>query len=255
MQLVDVHCHLDLYPDFVEGEFDLDAFIRQQEAAGVKAIITNGVKPDSNRKVLALAKEYPIVKASLGFYPTHIQEFSAEEFAAELRFIEGHKDEIVALGEIGLDKYGGDADFAQQKDALIQLVELAKKLDKPILVHSRKAEEETIELLEQLGHKKIVMHCFTGKKKLVQRIIDNGWYLSIPCTVVKLQQFQDMVKAMPFSRILTETDGPLLSPFPEVRPNESRFVAESIRKIAELKGLDPEEAANQVFMNYQTLFL
>ena len=110
-------------------------------------------------------------------------------------------------------------------------------------------------MLESSKLKKVVMHCFTGRKHLVKRIIDNGWSLSIPCVVVKLQQFQDNVKLAPLSQLLTETDCPYLSPYPDIRRNEPAFVIETIKKIAELKKMDQEEVANNIFMNYQKMFL
>lgn len=254
MNIVDVHCHLDLYKGW-DKEFDVDVFLEMQKKYDVKVIISNGVTPESNRKVLALAKKYPIVKAALGFYPTHVLEFSDEDFEKELKFIEKNKEHIVAIGEIGLDKHHVEDKLSEMQKAFEKIVLLAKKIDKPILVHSRKAELETIECLERLGHKKIVMHCFGGRKQHIKRIIENGWYFSIPTTVVKLQQFQEIIKECPFEKILTETDGPYLSPFKDGKPNESRFIVESLKKIAEIKGLDVEEVSNMIFMNYQRLFL
>lgn len=255
MHIVDVHCHLDLYGGEHDPEaFNLDAFIQQQQKAGVKAIITNGTLPESNRKALEYAKKYDMVKAALGFYPTHVLEYSEDVFEEELRFMEQHKEDIVALGEVGLDHYHIKDKLGPMKEALTKIVGLAKNLDKPVIVHSRSAETATVELLEQIGWKKIVMHCFSGKKKLVRRILDNGWAVSIPCSVVKLQQFQDMVREAPLQQLLTETDGPFLSPFPGIKRNEPRYIAESLKTMAALKQLDEEEMSNVVFMNYQRWF-
>lgn len=254
MQLVDVHCHLDLYGTELDPEpFVIEEFLAEQEKAGVKAIITNGVHPESNRKVLELAKKYAIVKPALGYYPTHVLEDGEEKVAQEIAFIREQKP--IAIGEIGLDNHEVKDQLEPQKKALRQLVALAKELDVPVLIHSRKAELETIELLEEIGYKKVVMHCFTGKKKLIPRIIENGWYFSIPCSVVKLEQMQHLVEMVPIKQVLTETDGPLLSPFSDIRRNESKFIAESIKKIAEIKGFDENETATLIFMNYQKLFL
>jgi len=103
--------------------------------------------------------------------------------------------------------------------------------------------------------KKIVMHCFSGRKHLVRRIVDNSWYLSIPCTVTRTQQFQENVQLQDLSRILTETDAPYLSPFPDIPRNEPSFIIESLKKIAELKRMDAIEVANNIYKNYQDVFL
>ncbi|RJQ15629.1 TatD family deoxyribonuclease [Candidatus Woesearchaeota archaeon] len=253
MHIVDVHCHIDLYESFAEEPFNLDAFIDENKKAGVKAIISNGTAPESNRKVLELAKKHDVIKPALGFYPTHVLEYSEEQFDEELKFIA--KQDIIAIGEIGLDKYHIKDKLPEMSIALEKLIHLAKKMNKPCLIHSRNAEMETIDLLENFGYKKIVMHCFSGRKNLIKRIIDNGWHFSIPCTIVKLEHFQNIVKTAPFETILTETDGPFLSPFKDSVRNEPRFIAESIQKIAEIKQFDPEETANMLFMNYQRLFL
>ncbi|MBU1975536.1 MAG: TatD family hydrolase, partial [Nanoarchaeota archaeon] len=135
------------------------------------------------------------------------------------------------------------------------IIELAEKKKIPLIVHSRKAELDVIEMLESSNTKKVVMHCFMGRKHLVKRIVDNGWYTSIPCIVSKLQQLQELVKQQDMSRIFTETDAPYMSPYKDIRRNEPPFVVEGIKKIAALKGMDAEEVANNVFKNYQDVFL
>jgi TatD DNase family protein len=255
MILVDVHAHLD-FPDY---ENDLDEVIKNNKDAGVAAVVCNGVDSKSNRKVLALAKKYPLIKPALGIYPVHVVDLSEAEFEAELEFIA--KQKITAIGEVGLDYIKGDDNphGDSKKDIMKarfqKFIELAKKKDIPIICHSRRAELDVIEMLEKSGSKKVVMHCFMGRKHLVKRIIENGWYLSIPCIVGKLQQLQENVAMAPISQLLTETDAPLLSPFPDIRRNEPRFVEGTIKKIAEIKKLDAEEVANLVFQNYQRLFL
>jgi len=256
MKIVDVHCHLDLYGGEFDSEpVDLDKFLEEQKKNNVKVIITNGTHPESNRKVLEYSQKYGFVKAALGFYPTHVLEHSEKEFDEELAFMEKNKDKIVALGETGLDNHHIKGKLEEQKKALAKLVELAKKIDKPIIIHSRDAELETVEFLEQFDYKKIVMHCFGGRKHIVKRIIKNKWYFSIPCNITKLQHFQTIVELCPFEKILTETDGPFLSPYKDIKRNEPRYIAESLKKIAEIKKVTLEEASNIVFMNYQRLFM
>jgi len=249
MILADVHAHLDLIKD-------LDKVIENAGKAGVKAIITNGVNPETNRKSLEISDKYGIVKPALGIYPMdalsrEINKPNIFDVDEEINFIRKNKNKIAAIGEVGLD-YKNGKDKEKQKEVFIKMISLAEELDKPLIVHSRQAEKDAVEILEKFEHKKIIMHCFNGDKKLVKRIIKNNWFFSIPCNVVKSFQLQNIVKQANLSKLLTETDAPFLSPFNG--DNEPAFIKETIKKIAEIKGLDKEETANIVFMNYKNLF-
>jgi len=256
MLIVDVHAHMD----FDEYNKDLDKVIEENKKAGVAVIINNGVTVDSNRKVLELAKKYDIIKPALGIYPVHAAQMKEEDFDAELDFIS--KQDIIAIGEVGLDYLKGDDNphGDKYKDKMRQCFEkfirLAEKKNIPIIVHSRKAELDVIEMLESSNLKKdkIIMHCFMGRKHLVKRILNNGWSMSIPCIVNKLQQLQLIVEQAPMEQLLTETDSPYLSPYPDIKRNEPRFIIEALKKIAEIKKLDVEEVSKMIYMNYQNLF-
>lgn len=253
--LVDVHCHLDF-----EGLRErLDEVIANAKNAGVKSIITSGVNPETNRIALEIASKYKdIVHASFGLYPIDALEREGLvgkpiDVDAEIKFLEKNKDKFISIGEVGLDMHSGK-DLNRQKEAFGKVLEAAKKLDKTILVHSRKAESEAIDMLESFGMKKVIMHCFTARKHVVKRAYDLGYYFSIPPVIVRLQQFQDMADFVDINHILTETDAPFLSPFKEKR-NEPAFVTETIKKIAEIKKMDIVEVENNIWMNYQKLFL
>ncbi|MBI4738577.1 TatD family hydrolase [Candidatus Woesearchaeota archaeon] len=264
MLLVDVHAHLD-HVDFAD---DIKQVIDRAQAAGVKAIITQGVNHESNLAVLALSKKYDIVKAALGLYPLDATNVKVDEayFSGEpllprtkvdvddtLAFIEKHKDSIIAIGEVGLDaKFSKD--MKMQLENFEKIITLSKKIKKPLIVHSRKAELETIEMLETAKHERVLMHCFSGKLKLAKRIEDNGWMLSIPPCVVRSSHFQDLIRRTNIGHLLTETDAPYLGPQPGVR-NEPANVIESIRMIAQIKKMTVEDTANNLFQNYQRLFL
>ena len=136
-------------------------------------------------------------------------------------------------------------------DRLFERFKLA--LDKPLIVHSRKAEKECIELLENSRTKKVIMHCFCGARKLVERIQRNGWFLSIPTNVTYSQQFQQMAKVLPLTMLFCETDSPFLHPSKESN-NEPALVLESYKTIALLKGLEIGEVAAAIARNYEKLF-
>ena len=130
---------------------------------------------------------------------------------------------------------------------------LAEELKKPVVIHSRKAEADAIEMLESSTVKNIIMYCFSGKKNLLLRARDNGWYFTVPTHVVRSDQFQFMANEIELSHLFCETDAPFLSPFPDKR-NEPAFVVESYRKIAELKKMNIEEVARIIYMNWQRVF-
>jgi TatD DNase family protein len=258
VMLVDVHAHLDheLFRP------DLDQVIARAREAGVKAIIANGVDPETNRIVLELSKRHDIVKPALGIYPPDaLQEEVASggyplkmlpyDVDAELEKIE--KAKPIALGEVGLD-YKNCKDVEMQKGLFQKFISLSEKMDIPLIVHSRKAEQDVIDMLEASNAKKVVLHCFSGKKSLIKRAADKGWSFSIPTNVVKSEHFQELVKNVHISQLLTETDCPYLSPFAGQR-NEPAFVIESVKRIAEIKGITLDDASNVIFMNYQNLFL
>ncbi len=252
--LIDIHCHLD-YPDFK----DIDAVIQRAKDAGLSAVITNGIDVRSNRAVLEMAGKYPIVKAALGIYPPWVlkkeyeqlgmqwQEFDNDD---EIEFIRKHKP--IAIGEIGMD-FKEDIEREEQKKLFVKMIRLAKELDKPVIVHSRKAEKEVIEILEAEKAKKVILHCFSGNKKLVERAIKNGWYLTAPTHIVRSEQFQHHVKAVDINHLFCETDAPFLTPFQGKR-NEPAFVVEAYKKVAEIKGMTMEEVEKNIFMNYKRVF-
>lgn len=244
--LIDIHCHLD-YPPLND---DLDKVIDNAKKAGLKVILTSGTNPQSNRKVLEIAEKYDIVKPCLGLYPVQENKFNADE---EISFIEKNRNKITAVGEVGMDYFLVRDDLGEQKALFEKIISLVEKINKPIIVHSRKAEADCVNMLESSKLKKIVMHCFSGRKSLVKKVIDNGWFLTIPASVVRSQQFQDNAKTAPITQLFCETDSPYLSPFKD-RSNEPAFVAESYKKIAEIKGMELKEVVNNVWMNWQKTF-
>ena len=186
-------------------------------------------------------------------YPIDALKLSERQINEEIKLIENNRDEIVAIGEIGLDFMEDIEHKTRQKEIFSKFVNLSKKLNKPISVHSRKAELETVELLENLKAKKVIMHCFSGKMKLVDEIVKNGWCLSIPANITYSQQFQDVVKRVPIENLFCETDAPYLHP-EKKWPNEPANVIESYKKIAEIKELSLKEVSEKIMGNYQRLF-
>jgi TatD DNase family protein len=262
MLLVDVHAHLDL-PQF---ETDLDKVINDARKAGVKTIITNGTNHESNLEVLEIAKKYPdIVKAALGMYPIdatnvaikdsligHYQRETVVNVDETLGFIKKMRDQVFAVGEVGIDLKESD-DLKTQQENFQKVIDLAKHINKPIIVHTRNAEREVVEQLISSGYKKVCLHSFMARRSVIKMASDAGFSFSIPPLVVRNEQFQMLVDMVNINQLLTETDSPYLGPVMNER-NEPANVLESVKKIAEIKGFDVEETANSIFMNYQRMF-
>ena len=258
--LIDVHCHLDndQYKD------DLDKIIENARKAGVKKLIATGIDHDSNKFSLELAKKYDIIEAAVGRYPDDAMDQESGPHRTtvydDIEFMRKHKNEFIAIGEIGLDLFHGK-EIKKQIEAFRKLIGLSVELGKVIVIHSRKAERETLDVLDEfkkLDPDKVVLHCFSGKKSLVKEAIEKGYNFSIPANIVRAQNFQDLVKACPLKRLLTETDGPYLSPFKNpdgsFNRNEPENVKESIKVISKIKKITENECMNQIFMNYQRIF-
>ena len=247
MKLIDIHAHLES-PRFK----DLNKIIKDAKTAGVKTIIQSGTDPKRNRLTLEISKKFDIVKPSFGMYPVGNLSVDLEK---EISWIKKH-EECIAIGEIGMDfdNHQRKKHHKEQEVLFRKMLALAKELNKPVIIHSRKAEKECIEILKEEKQEKVIMHCFSGKKNLVKRAYDLGYYFSIPTNVVRLQQFQEMVTEVDINHLFCETDAPFLSPFKDKR-NEPAFVIESYKKIAEIKGLTLEETKKNIWMNFQKLFL
>lgn len=246
ISFADVHCHLEMCED-------ISGIISRARESNVKAIVTNGVNPKSNRAALEFSKKYKEVKAALGIYPIDALSLNDSEIDKEIKFIMTERKSILAIGEVGLDFKEDRNSETKQKYVFRKMIELASEIDKPLIIHSRKAEKECVEILESAGAKKVIMHCFSGKRKLVERIYLNGWFLSIPTSIVYNKHFMEIAKEIPLQNLLCETDSPFLHPSKE-KNNEPSLVTEGYRMIAQIKGLDLEDVSRIIALNYEKIF-
>lgn len=261
MQLVDVHCHLDhtLFKD------DLAAVVQRAREAGVVAIINNGTNRATNLNALALAKQYPgLVRPALGIYPVDGVGMTESDSGlpskpvdvdAELAFIGQHAKDIVAIGEVGLDYHWVKDEKlrARERENFQKVIALAERIRKPLIVHSRNAEADVVQMLETSKVKRVDLHCFAARKHIVKKAVDNGWSFSIPALVERLEHFRMLIDLAGTDQLLTETDAPWLPPVTGQR-NEPANVRYGIRWIAKQKGLTEQGAAEAVYANYRRLF-
>ena len=265
MNLVDVHCHIN-HQLFTS---DIAQVLERARKAGVRRILVSGVNPEANREVLQFCTLYPdLLRASVGIYPIDALGLTPDEVGLpyhkgkinleqEFAFIEKNKDKVTAIGEIGMDFHWADKNTtqAEQADNFRKIIRFAKKIKKPIVIHSRKAEAECIQILAQeIPHHEIPInnHCFSGKKEIIRQASALGHYFSIPANVIKSSQFQTLIKLVDINQLLTETDAPWLTPYGE--RSEPAYVIESIKMIAQIKGISVESAADTVWKNYVRVF-
>jgi TatD DNase family protein len=247
MKFADVHAHLE------SSRFkkDLDKVIADSEKKGVKLILNSGTTPERNRKALELSRKYKIVRPCFGLYP--VGNFS-KDIDGEIKWIIEHRDECVAIGEIGLDfQEDRKENFVKQKGLFLKMLNLAVELDKPVIIHSRGAEKEAIEMLEKYPGLKIVMHCFCGDSSLIKRAVKNGWYFSVPPAIMRWENFKELVEIVPIGQLLTETDSPYLAPLAGER-NEPANVEITLQEIAKIKCLKKEEVAEKIWINTEKIF-
>lgn len=263
LNLVDVHCHL------CHGDYDQDrsTLIEKIEDFGLRSVVVNGLEPVSNRKGIELAQRCRIVRPAAGIYPLDAihplmegkEDYECQPFCidSEIGWIEdqAHGGFIVAVGECGLDgTYFGGQMIEAQKKVFSELIRIATHYQLPLIVHSRKAEKQVMELLAERKISNVIFHCYMGKVSLALRGAEEyGWNFSIPAIAPRHMGFQKMLAQLPEAHILTETDSPYLSQLKGTR-NDSRQVIYPIWTLALLRGIEVEAATKMVWQNYQRIF-
>lgn len=245
---IDIHCHVDFYKN-------IDEIIKKSKESNVKIIVSNGINSENNKKILKLSEKFLEIKAAVGIYPTEGLKMSDLEIEKEIEFIKKNKKHILAIGEVGMDfkESTNEKEHIRQELIFKKFIDLSMELDKPIIVHSRKAEKECIEILEKSKIKKVIMHCFSGNMKLVEKIEKNGWMISIPTSVKNSEHFQKIIEKVSINTLLCETDSPFLHPDKE-KNNVPSNVIESYKKISEIKKIKLNDVEKSIEKNYNSLF-
>jgi TatD DNase family protein len=253
--LVDSHCHLDNE----QFNADREAVIDRALAAGVErmVVIGTGEGPPDLEAGIRLADRYPAIYATVGIHP-HDASKAAPETYTRLKELLQHP-KVVALGEIGLDYHYDHSPREVQRAVFLEQMLIAAEARKPIVIHTREAWEDTIALLETywrpygLGG---IMHCFSGNPDQAALCVDLGFHLSFGgiVTFPKAAEVQEAARRTPPDRLLIETDAPYLAPVPyRGKRNEPAFVAETARKLAELRGVSVEEIARTTSDNFRKI--
>ena len=253
MELIDSHCHLDL-PEF---DGDRTEVIERAREAGVVHMITIGIDPASSAAAVDLAAGYDFISATVGHHPHDASRLAPQDLDRLKELAQS--PQVVGFGEIGLDFFRNISPPKVQRRCFDQLLDLGLELGLPIIIHDRDAHQEVLEHLKaaDAGKNGGVIHCYSGDWPLAKKFLDLGFHLSFPGTITfpKADDMRLAAREAPLDRILIETDAPFLAPQPKRgRRNEPALVKHTLLKLAELRGLDPEETARTTTDNARSLF-
>ena len=257
MELIDTHCHLTYEP--LAG--DIEAVVARSRAAGVTGWISIGTGPEHNRKAVEMAERFENMYASIGIHPHDAKDVTAAALA-ELKDL-ARSSKVVALGETGLDFHYELSPKQDQRRAFAAQLEIARELNLPVVIHSREAFDETLDILDQFIQlngrlRGVVFHCFSGSAEQARIVLDHGFYISFTGVVTfkNAEQTRAAAAAVPLERLVLETDAPYLSPEPMRRQkvNEPALMIHTARFMAELKHMPLPDFAQAVTATSRSLF-
>ena len=253
--IIDSHCHLDYSKLFDQ----LDDIIKRADQNQIKYLLTICTTLESFEKIKLIINKYKNIYGTFGIHPHETGKY----IKVDSKFILNSKKEskkIIAIGETGLDFYYNHSDKKIQKRSFIEHIKAATELNIPVIVHSRKAELETYEILKsekKNSNLKILMHCFTGSKNFLKKLLDLNCYISISgiITFKNAIELVDTAASIPLERLLVETDSPYLAPLPyRGKSNEPSYIIHTIKKLSEIKKISEEKVIKNTTNNFLRLF-
>lgn len=256
VSIIDSHAHLD----FRQFDADRERVIQRAWAAGLSGIINAGTDLRSSAAGIELAERHEGIFASVGFHPHDAKSLTASALS-EMESL-ARSPRVVAIGEIGLDFYRNLSPKPAQRAAFRAQLDLAARLDKPVIVHDRDSRGEIMAILQEWAPTvpraaKGVLHCFSGDLAMAMKAVEMGFYISIagPVTYANARQLPEIVKSLPLDRILIETDCPYLTPHPHRgKRNEPAYVRLVAEAVARFRGISEDQVARSTSANTRTLF-
>lgn len=252
--LIDTHCHLD-FPDFDD---DRDSVLQRAAEAGVHKMVAIATSLDGIPRVKALAEEHDNIWYSIGIHPCNVSDQSLND----LKGLKAHavQPKVVGLGETGLDYFHDDSFVGEQQQSFRYHLQLAAELQKPVIVHTRDAEVDTLKLLrEEYANAPFpgLIHCFTASQDFAEGVLELSMYISLSgiVTFKNAKDLQAVAKTIPLDRMLVETDAPYLAPMPHRgKRNEPAFTKHTAEFLADLRGEPFETLAIATTTNAERLF-
>ncbi|MBT4870653.1 MAG: TatD family hydrolase [Candidatus Diapherotrites archaeon] len=244
----DSHAHINMLT-----KKELEEMLERTKDKNVDEIISCSTSFESNKQNLLLSKKFPQIKAAIGLYPLDAMELEEKELDRAFGFFEKHIKEVKAIGEVGMDyKYcKTDEDKEKQKDIFIRFIELGKKYDKPLIIHSRYAQRQVIETLEKEDCEKVLLHSFVDSKKLMLRAANNNWFVGVGMSVLFNEQVQRNISEFPIENLLLETDSPIRFDGKKAMSDDIISIA---NKVASLKEIEIGLIEKRQEANYTKLF-
>ena len=258
--MIDTHCHID------EEAFNADReeVIARQQESGVEAMIVPGVNVASIETVLQVCRAHPgYCFPALGLHPEDVKADWQEQLAIVENAIRAHHNELVAIGEIGLDYYWDKTFKEEQQEVLRRQLLLARELNLPVILHNREATEDILSIVKEIVNRKSsnrkltgVFHCFNGSRETAQQILDMGFYIGIGGVLTfKNSKLAEKLEGVPLERILLETDAPYMAPVPHRgERNESRFMIHVVERLAQVYNCTIEDIISATTVNAKQLF-
>lgn len=255
VQIIDSHCHIDRV-DLTQFGGNVATMIEQSKNLGVSQFLCVSINLEDYPQVLALAKNYAEIYASVGVHPT--EQNGVDPDIEQLITLAKHQ-QVVAIGETGLDYFHlNRAEVDWQRQRFIRHIEAGRQVNKPIIIHMRNAKEDTLAMLKEHQAEKGVMHCFVEDYQTAKTCIDLGFYISLSgiVTFKNAHTVHEVAKNIPLDALLVETDSPYLTPVPHRgKANMPGFTRYVVDCIAQIKKVQPEKVAEATTHNFKKLFL
>jgi len=249
--MIDIHSHLT----FENYDNDRNLVIEDAKKE-LKAVVISGVNPEDSKKALDLyEKNQGFLYLMLGFHPVYVSRYNDKEIEQYLEFIKKNKDKIICIGEIGLDYHWikDKPEIKRSKEVFVSFLDLAKEINMPVLLHTRKAIADGLNIIENEDIRKAVFHCFSGGSKLAKEIQEEGYYISLATSIGRNKNMKKAAKSVPLNLLFAETDSPFLSPI-EGQKNVPQNVKIVYQEISKLKDVDINEVERQISENNRILF-
>jgi TatD DNase family protein len=252
-RVIDTHCHLDM----IGSGDDIATIVARAAASNVAPLVTVGIDIDSSKNAINLAAQYDTVYATVGIHPHNVQDLNESSYTELEKLC--REDKVVAFGEIGLDYVKQYAPIDIQLEHYARQIDLAKKMELPIVVHDREAHDDILRILKKKAPFSAggVMHCFSGDWDFAEEVLDLDLLISIPGVVTfkKAEVMQEVAQKVPLDKLIIETDAPFLAPEPlRGKKNIPEYVLYTAQKIADLRGLSLEGLARCTTENALKLF-
>ena len=250
--IFDTHAHYD------DKQFDNDRekLLEEMKEHGIEGIVNVSAAVDSWQDIIDLTKKYDMIYGAIGVHPDDVGNLTEEKFEEMKKFLKNEK--IVAVGEIGLDYHWDTNPRDVQEQWFIRQLELARKDDKPVIIHSRDAAEDTMRIMKQHGQDLGgIIHCYSSSKELAKEYVKLGYYIGIGGVVTfqNAKKLKEVVQEIPLEKLVLETDCPYLAPAPNRgKRNSSLYLEYVVMEIAELKNVSKEKVIEQTTLNAKQVY-